>query len=123
LNAIKNNRGAAALRTLFWILVIASSLYAAYKFLPPAVTFYMMKTDVEEEAKIAHMHEDEALAARILNKAQIWSVPIERQNIEISRRRSSISISVNYTIIISFFGRWERVQDYSILVEKPLKAS
>ena len=121
MNAIRNNRGAISIRGLFWTLVIASSLYAAYKFLPPAVTFYMMKTEVEEEAKIAHMHDDVALAARIIEKANIWSAPIARQNIEIRRHRSSISISVNYTITISFFGRWKRVQDYSIFVEKPLK--
>lgn len=123
MNSIKNNRGAISIRALFWILVIASSLYAAYKFLPPAVTFYMMKTEVEEEAKIAHMHDDVALAARILDKANIWAAPIERHNIEIIRRRSSISISVSYTTTISFFDRWKRVQDYSIFVEKPLKGT
>lgn len=123
MNAIKNSRGAVSIRALFWILVISSSLYAAYKFFPPAVTFYMMKTEVEEEAKIAHMHDDAALTARILDKAKIWSAPIERQNIEINRRNSSISISVNYTTTISFFDRWKRVQDYSIFVEKPIKGT
>ena len=123
MNAIKNSRGAVSIRALFWILVIASSLYAAYKFLPPAATFYMMKTEVEEEAKIAHMHDDVVLAARILDKANIWSVPVQRHNIEIIRRRSTISISVNYTTTISFFDRWKRVQDYSIFVEKPIKGT
>ncbi|GMR05220.1 MAG: hypothetical protein BMS9Abin24_013 [Thermodesulfobacteriota bacterium] len=121
MNVIKNNRGAITIKGLFWTLVIASSLYAAYKFIPPAVTYYMIRTEVEDEARIAHMHGDAVLAARILEKANIWSVPIDREDIEIERDRDSIAISVNYSTTISFFNRWSRVQNYSINVEEPLK--
>lgn len=123
MNSINNNRGAVRLKTLFWVLVIASSLYAFYKFVPPEVTFYMMKTEVEDEANIAHMYNDAQLARRILDKAEIWSAPIERQNLEIRRNYSTITISVSYTVTINFFDKWKRVQEYSIFVERPIKGT
>ncbi len=117
---LKNNCGSISLKALVWTLVIASSLYAAYKFAPPYVAFYMMKTEVEEEAEIAHMYSDEALAGRILKKAEIWSIPIDIEDIEIARQRS-IGIHIHYAVNMDFFGRWHRVQEFDIAVEKPLK--
>lgn len=117
----KNNCGSISLKALVWILVIASSLYAAYKFVPPYVAFYMLRTEVENEAKIAHMYGDEALAGRILKKAEIWSVPIGVDDIEIARGRTTIGIHIHYAMNMDFFGRWNRVQEFDIAVEEPLK--
>lgn len=121
MKVIKNSRGESNLKTLVWLIIIVSGLYAAYKFAPPYVSFYMLKVDVEEEAKNAHMYNDAALANRILNKAGSWSISLGSDNIEIDRMRTSISVSVHYTETITFFGRYSKTIEYDIDVEKPLK--
>ncbi|MFQ5736142.1 MAG: hypothetical protein ACE5GY_04675 [Thermodesulfobacteriota bacterium] len=118
---LKDDRGAVSLKALIWIIIIFSALYAAYKFVPPAVGFYMIKTEVEDETKIAHMYNDRELTGRIMKKAELWDVPLDRDNIEIDRRRSSISISVQYSVTLSFIGGYTMVKDYDIEVTRPLK--
>jgi len=52
----------------------------------------MLKTDVEEEARIAHMYTDEDLASRITRKAAAWSVTLGPDNLEIVRDSEQITM-------------------------------
>ncbi|MBI5467953.1 MAG: hypothetical protein HY891_02380 [Deltaproteobacteria bacterium] len=83
----------------------------------------MIKTDVEEQTKIAHMYDDDALAARITKNAQSWSVPLAKDEIEVFRDRSDITITVRYTDTIVFFGRFIKEIPREITVQRPLKDS
>ncbi len=83
----------------------------------------MLKTEVEDEAKNAHMYSDETLARRILMKSETWGVPIDRDNLEIVRGREFINISVHYTVTMDFFGRYKKVQNFNIEVDERLKES
>ena len=116
-----NQRGAVSYKTLFWILVLFSVVYVGYKFVPPTVSYYMLKTDVEEEAKLAHVYNDRKLAERILKKASAWSVPIREEDIIIKRGLEKISISIRYTEKVNLFNQYTKVLHYNIVVEKPLK--
>ncbi|MBI5588700.1 MAG: hypothetical protein HY889_10105 [Deltaproteobacteria bacterium] len=113
--------GKVSFKALFWTLFFVSAFYGAYKFAPPYFSFYMLKTDVEEEAKIAHMYDDNALEKRILQKARTWSIPLEHENIEIVRGKEDISISVRYTDTLDFVGGYTREIPHEIIVEKTLK--
>lgn len=92
-------------------------------FVPPYAGFYMLKTEVEEEAKLAHMYTDEALVSRITGKAAAWSIPLGPENLEIIRDRDEIRITVDYTVTLIFFDRYDRELVYNIDVREPLKAS
>lgn len=113
--------GFISLRALFWLLFLASAFYGAYKFGPPYAAFYMLKIEVEGVAKTAHMYTDEKLAERIKDKAASWSVPLGEDSLEIVRGAENVSISIYYTVVVDFFGRYSREIDYSIEVEEPLK--
>lgn len=120
-NRLLDQKGVIRLKALFWIVFFAALLYGAYKIVPPYVSFYMTKTDVEEEAKIAHMYTDESLAQRILRNAEAWSVPLTKDDIEIVRDRDSISITVRYTDRIVFIGGFVEEIPHEIIVESELK--
>ncbi len=81
----------------------------------------MTKTDVEEEAKIAHMYTDESLTQRILRNAETWSVPLTKDDIEIVRNNGYISITVRYTDRIVFIGDFVEEIPREIIVESELK--
>ncbi len=83
----------------------------------------MLKTEVEDEARNAHMYADETLARRILMKAQTWDVPIERDDLEIVRGRDFVNITIRYSVTMDFFGQYTKVQKFNIEVDEPLKES
>ena len=123
LKVLQNSRGAITLKALIWILVIFSAVYAAYKFVPPEVGHYLLRTEVEDEAKTAYMYKDETLTKHILDKAEMWSVPITADDIAIRRQGSTISISIDYAVTVHLLGGYTKVRQYSINVVRPLEDS
>lgn len=116
-----NNRGKASLSTLVWILILAVAGYAAYKFAPPYVSHYMLKTEVENEAKVAHMYTDDLIVKHILKKAVSWRVPIEVEDIYVERSGSYINVSIDYIDVVDLVGGYTKELQFSIRVEEPLK--
>lgn len=121
-NCVKE-AGFISIRALFWLLFLAASFYVAYKVVPPYAGFYMLKTEVEEEARVAHMYTDEALESRITGKAAAWSILLGPENLVIIRGRDQIRITVDYTVTLNFLDRYDRELVYNIEVSEPLKAS
>lgn len=116
-----NNRGGSSLRTFVWILVLAALGYGAYKFVPPYVSYYMLKTDVENEADVAHMFTDDTIASHILKKSVSWSVPIGVEDINIDRTGTYIHIWIEYIETVDMAGGYSKDLPFRIDVEKPLK--
>ena len=113
--------GFIRIRALFWLLFLASGFYGAYMLIPPYAGFYMLRTEVEEEARTAHMYTDAALANRITTKAAVWSVNLGPDNLVIERGVDQIRITADYTVDLNFFNRYHRELDYHIDVRQPLK--
>lgn len=118
-----NREGAVTYKALIWAVVLFLASYSGYKYLLPTFSYYMLKTDVTEEAKLAHMYTDETLRRRILTKAGSWNIPITAEDIEISRGLRNIAIKIHYSKTIIFFGRYKKRLDYRIETMKPLKES
>jgi len=113
--------GFSRIKTLFWLSFFGLSIYGAWVVAPPWLAYWMLKTEVEEEAKISHMYTSQVLEKRILTKAHAWNVPITSDNLEIVRGRDFISIQVDYTVTFTFFNQYEMAQRFYIDVSKPLK--
>jgi hypothetical protein len=120
-SGLHNERGRVTIKAVFWVLVFAAAIYAGYKVMPPVVSFYMLKTEVKDEARIAHMYSDEKVAERILDKAATWEVPLEKNGITVERWRDQINIKVAYTVHFTFFGRYSKSHVFHIDVDAPLK--
>ncbi len=102
-------------------MFLSAGIYAAYMFVPPYAGFYMLKTEVEEEVRVAHMYTDEVLAKRITGKAASWSIELSPQELQIYRGSDDIRIIVDYTVTLDFFDRYSRELVYHIDVNGPLK--
>lgn len=113
--------GFMSLRALFWLAFLAAGIYGAYMYGPPYVGYYMLKTEVEGEAKTAHMYSDEQLASRITKKAAAWSIPLDDEKLEILRGVEDIRINVYYTVDVNHFNTYHHVIPYGIEVQEPLK--
>gem|GEM_PF-1205714 len=115
--------GYTTVRALFWIILLSSFAYGMYKLAPPYIGYMMLKTDVGEEAKLAHMHTDRALADRILVKAEAWGVPLDESGLFIERGQDDIYIYAEYTVPVRFLNGYEKELFYNIEVQSPLKHS
>lgn len=113
--------GYATVRALFWLTLLSLFGYGVYKLAPPYIGYMMLKTDVGEEAKFAHMHTDEALEERIIAKAAAWDLPLDRTGLIIERGPEDIYIYAEYTVVVNFLNRYEKEFFYNVEVQKPLK--
>ncbi len=111
------------LRAVLWLLFLAVCIYAGLKFGLPEFSNYMLRMGVEEEAKNAHIYSDERIAGRVMEKAEAWSLPLEREGISIERDDANIKITVRYRVVVNFglFGGYKHGMDYRIEVEKPIR--
>lgn len=116
-----NEDGFITARALFWLIVFVAAAYGGYKFVPPYFSYYMMKNEVGNEAKVAHMYTDERVAQRIMEKAETWSVPLDIRDIEILREQYDINIRVRYTVVVNLAGRYKKYLHFDIQVRRPLK--
>jgi len=117
----KKNDGRITLKALIWIIILSSALYSGYKLSFPYFSYYMLKTDVGEELKLAHMYTDASLRRRIAKKAKTWSVPITADDVFISYDFDKITIRIKYTETITFLGRYKKKFIFKIDATGPMK--
>jgi hypothetical protein len=115
-----DNRGAIGLRGIFWIVFLCLALYSGYKIGLPYFSYKMMYYEVRSEAENARLYNDEEIRNRILKKAEDWSVPLKSRDLRIDRRARFIDISLDYSVTITFFQRYNRTFYYDISVREPL---
>ncbi len=117
----KKNDGRISPKALVWILVLFSVLYSGYKLSYPYFSYYMIRTDVKEEVKLSYMYTDKSLRKRIAKKALTWSIPVTAEDVVISRDFDRITISMNYSETITFFGRYKKTLVFKISESGPIK--
>jgi len=117
------NDGRISIKALVWLLILSSAIYAGYKLYYPYFSYYMLKTDVREEIKLAHMYTDASLRGRVVKDGHNWYVPITTDDVRITRDFRTITISVKYMKTITFFGRYKKKLVFNIIASGPVKES
>jgi len=112
--SLKNSHGRLSPKAIIWILVISTALYSGYKLYYPFFSYYMLKTDVGEEVKLAHMHSDDDIRARVAKRARAWSVPIVADDVKVSHDFDNITIRIKYSETIIFLGRFKKTLVFNI---------
>lgn len=113
--------GVVSVKTIVWLIILAIVSYAGYLFLPHAFKYLMLRTDLGNEARLAHSHTDSRIVERILEKAEGWSMPLEEGDIRINRDESEIYISVDYEAELNVLGVYKTDINYTINVSAPLR--
>jgi len=119
--SLKKDDGRISFKALVWILVLSSVLYTGYKLVYPYFSYYMLKTDVEEEIKLSYMYTDASLRRRIAEKAALWSIPVTADDVQISQNFKNITIKLSYTETITFLGRYKKDFVFKINETGPMK--
>lgn len=121
MNRPSNEGGFITFRNLVWLLIAFTIVYSGYKFLPPEFSYQMMKGDVKSEAKAAHMYTEEKLKRRILDKAAVWKLPLNEDDLSVLKENGIVRIRLNYSVSIVFLDRYVKVNRYYIDYSGPIK--
>ncbi len=117
---IVGESGRVKLKVVLWITGIALTAYMAVVLIPPFASYKMLEYEARGEADVAHMYTDAQIESRLASKAASWSIEIGSGDIDVTRDYEEIDISINYSIIMTFFGRFERVIYFDIEISEPL---
>ena len=97
-------RGEGRMGCLFGLVLLLIGILVAYKMIPIKVKAAEMRDVVQDEARAAGQHSDKLILETILSKAKSLELPIEKENVEISRRANEITVDLKYTVPVVFPG-------------------
>lgn len=88
------------LRALLGLFVVVAAFYCGWKIIPPYFHAYQFDDVVAEEARLgtySNKSEDD-IRQIIAKKAQDLDLPIQPEQVNVSKGYNSLDISVNYTV-------------------------
>jgi hypothetical protein len=99
-------KGEGNLGCIFWVLVLAVAVMAAWKMVPVKMASAELESFMEEQAKFAEKTPPEAIKKAILRKAEELELPLDPKNLTVERssRKDHISMSAEYTVPVEFPG-------------------
>ncbi len=124
MGVLQNDSGFMSIRQIFWLVFLSIAVYIGSQVIPPYVGYVMLKSEVKNELKVAHLYTDKEIREHIVEKAREWSVPLDSyENIRIDRREFEIKVKVSYEVPVTLFDKekYTRVFYYDIKVIAELK--
>jgi len=110
----RRERGESQFGCLIGLILLGLAIFVAWKMIPVKVKAAELRQTVVDEAKSAGTHNDDRIKAAILAKAREDNLPVTEDNINIVRGNGEISVTVTYTIPITFPGytyNWHLVHE------------
>ncbi|MEE8185628.1 MAG: hypothetical protein V3T96_04425 [Thermodesulfobacteriota bacterium] len=110
-------------RRLFWLLILTAAVYLVVNLAPPWFGYRMLRFEVEDDARNAHLYTDDQILENIIGAAYIWEVSLAEDNIEIERGDGKIEIAVYYDVDVIFLNRYTKTFHYDIYAVEPLRVN
>jgi hypothetical protein len=104
------------MKTLVKLLVVALILNAVYRVGTAYWTHYQFQDSIQEMAQFAEHTAPEELRTKILDQAGTLGVPIEADNLTVTRGNRRIEIDGTYFRDLELFPRFKRRWDFTIHV-------
>jgi len=100
----RGERGEGKLGCLFGLIMLAAAVMVAYKMIPVKVRAAELRQTIVDEARSAGTHKDKQIRKAIMARAKELDLPLEDENLIISRVNEFIRIKATYTVPIEFPG-------------------
>jgi hypothetical protein len=115
----RRERGEGQFGCLVGLVVVLLAGLIAYRMIPIKVKAAELRDTIVDEAKSAGQHNNKQIRRAILSKAQKLELPLEDENLEISRKAAEITIDATYTVPVEFPG-YTYDWDFHHHVENPI---
>jgi hypothetical protein len=114
-------QGEGRIGCFIWIVIIGFIAYGLIKVVPVKIANSSFDDAMTEQASFGSIKSVKQIEADLLEKARDLGVPVNKDNLTITKSREKISIEAHYEIVIEFFGgAYKYVWKRDPLVERPL---
>ena len=100
----RRERGEGQFGCLVGLVVVALAGLIAYRMIPIKIKAAELRDTIVDEAKSAGQHNVKQIRRTILSKAEKLELPVEDEDVEITRMSAEITIDVKYTVPVEFPG-------------------
>jgi hypothetical protein len=97
----------ASVKALLGVLLLVGAGYLAFAFIPPYFTNYQLRDDINTIAKFAGVNTrntEEDIRNDVMRKVREYQLPIVPEQVRVSRDERSVTISVDYTVVVDLVG-------------------
>ena len=105
------------LRNLVRLAVLLLIAHALYRVVPVYLHYYQFKDAVAEAALFSKDRSDADLVERVMQLAQRYEIPIEREAVRVTRDRQFTYINVAYEEELEWVPSYKRPMPFTIAVE------
>jgi hypothetical protein len=115
-----NRAGRITFGTFLFLFLTAGAVYLTLHYAPPWMAYRAMLEVIQEQVGAAAVASDDEISDRIMATAKEWGVPITKDQIEITRTDTGMSISTQWNVTINLFGgRYQQVLHFAPSTERP----
>ena len=116
-------RGGANVGCIVWLVILGFVGYVLYKVVPVKIASSEFYDVMQEQAAFGSIKDIKFIEFEILRKAQELKIPVNKDNLKITRSREAITVEAHYEITIDFFnGAYKYVWKFDPVVQRPLFA-
>ena len=105
------------LRNLVRLAVLLLIAHALYRVVPVYLHYYQFKDAVAEAALFSKDRSDADLVERVMQLAQRYEIPIEREAVQVTRDRQFTYINVAYEEELEWVPSYKRPMPFTFAVE------
>ena len=101
----RSERGEGNLGCVLWLLALGLATLIAWKAVPVKIQSTQLYDFMDEQAKFAAARTPpEEIAKQIVNRAHQLDIPLEKQDVHVTKDGDRIFMEVEYTIPLQFPG-------------------
>lgn len=89
------------IKTLLGLLILVVVIYALYSLVPVYLAKFQFQDELTNIAKYAQDHTEDQTHEEVMKKAQEIGVPVQSENVHVSKDSGHTSITVHYTVTIT----------------------
>ncbi len=112
---ITDSSGNSKIFGLILILIVASAIYLSYMLLPHYLNYYSFRDLAQAKTMASQILKDEDILNDLYKKAKEMDLPLERENIIITRGEGrTLNINAQWEIEVEFIGGYKRNLQFTV---------
>jgi len=106
-------------KTFFWLLVLAFLVYSGIQFGMPYYRYLAFKSDTKEIARVSiELKNEEEIKDKVFERAQELKIPIDREDIELSKTAKVVRIRTSWFEVVDILGIYQKTLKFAIDTEE-----
>jgi len=100
---LENNRGGSKISTLLYLLIATLVIYVVIKVVPPYRAYYAMEDEIAQQMQLSEINNQEVILNDIYQKAQELELPIQKEDISITKRDDGgLELTLHWDVEVDF---------------------